>query len=232
MQNPQMAAMAGMNAQVGGPVEGTPVMGNMPRPGQKPEQPDPRNLMNTYIYDYFMRNNHYRLARCMIESDLKMNLQPQGTKQSPGSRNVNGVDGMDTDDKGDLPLPVLPPGQCVENSFLMDWWCQFWDIYSAARGKGTQKSTQYSQHARVRSGSTVYRTKLTVVQEYRSNAERPEISAHDDERYERHEWYESGAVQQPHEEHAQRRRPEWAEESCDEQPKPVRPLPHPLRVRC
>ncbi|KAF2662488.1 hypothetical protein K491DRAFT_585303 [Lophiostoma macrostomum CBS 122681] len=139
--------MAGMAAQVGGPVEGTPIMGNMPRPGQKNEQSDPRNLMNTYIYDYFMRNNHYRLARSMIDSDVKMNLQPQGTKQSPGSRNVNG-DGMETEEKGDLPLPVLPPGQCVENSFLMDWWCQFWDIYSAARGKGTQKSAQYSQHAR------------------------------------------------------------------------------------
>ena len=154
MQNQQMAAMAGMNAQMGGPVEGTPVMGNMPHPTAE----NPRNLMNTYIYDYFLRNNHFRLARCMIDSDIKVNLD-HSTKRSPGSRNVNGVDGMDPEEK-DLPLPALPSEQCVENSFLMDWWCQFWDIYGAARernrnqGKPASMSGQYSANVRVRASPT------------------------------------------------------------------------------
>lgn len=145
MQNQQMA-MAGMNANVGGPVDGTPVMGNMPRPANK-DAMDPRNLMNTYIYDYFIRNKHYGLAKSMVESEIPINLQ--GGKPSPNGRNVNGVDAMDENERNSLPDPVLPPGQRVDNSFLMDWWLQFWDIYSANRGRPT-KSAQYSQHARVR----------------------------------------------------------------------------------
>jgi hypothetical protein len=147
MQNQQMAAMAGMNANMRGPVDGTPTMGNMARPGADPKG-DPRNLMNTYIYDYFLRNHHYRLAKVMVESNMPMNTTG-GTKPSPDSRNVNGVDTMDSDEKDSLPRPQLPPTQRVENSFLMDWWCQFWDIYSASRNQGTAVGKNYSQHTRV-----------------------------------------------------------------------------------
>jgi hypothetical protein len=142
MQNQQMA-MAGM---AGGPVEGTPIMANMARPGT-----NPRDSINTYIYDYFLRNNHTRLAQAMLDADLQMNLKPPLAKPSPNGRNVNGVDSMDGDDKTTLPLPILPSNQIVENSFLMDWWCQFWDIYSATRSKNAGgKSAQYAQVARVR----------------------------------------------------------------------------------
>lgn len=141
-----MAAMAGMNANAG-PVDGTPIMGNGQR-GQQMQNLDPRDQLNTYIYDYFLRNNHHRLARTMLECDMKMNVHPP-QKPSPSGRNVNGVDAMDHDSKDDLPNPKLPTGQATDNSFLLDWWVQFWDIFSAARGKNT-KGAQYIGHTRVR----------------------------------------------------------------------------------
>lgn len=144
MQNQQMA-MAGMNA-TGGPVGGTPMMNNG-RPQQL--ENDARAQLNTYIYDYFLKNHNYRLARMMIEQDMKMNLHPS-TKPSPSGRNMNGVDSVDPDSKDDLPIPKIPDNQLAENSFLLDWWNQFWDLFSAARksGKGGP-SSQYLAHTRV-----------------------------------------------------------------------------------
>ncbi|KAF2268307.1 hypothetical protein CC78DRAFT_541038 [Lojkania enalia] len=144
MQSQQMAAM-GMNANMGGPVDGTPIMANAQR--QK-SQDDSRAHLNTYIYDYFKRNNHGRLAKMMIECDLSMNLN-HATKRSPNGRNVNGVDAMDGDMKDDLPAPNLPEHQLADNSFLMDWWCQFWDIWTAARQRSSKpQSMQYITHTR------------------------------------------------------------------------------------
>jgi hypothetical protein len=151
MQNNQMAPnFAAMNANAGGPVDGTPMMGNMQRP--RGEAEDPRSLINTYIYDYFLRNQHHELAELMLKSEMKMNIQLQG-KQSPGSRNVNGVDGMngmEMDDKFNLPHPKLPSQQAVDNSFLLDWWNQFWDIFGAARKRSMNpKAMSYIQTFRV-----------------------------------------------------------------------------------
>ena len=147
MQSQQMAAMAGMNANAG-PVDGTPIMGNGQRGQRMPGMSDPRDQLNTYIYDYFLRNNYHRVARMMMECDIKMNLNPP-QKSSPSGRNVNGVDSMDQDSKDELPMPKMPMGQTTtDNSFLLDWWVQFWDIFSAARGHNT-KGTQYISHTRV-----------------------------------------------------------------------------------
>ncbi|KAF9731056.1 camp-dependent protein kinase pathway protein [Paraphaeosphaeria minitans] len=133
MQNPQMAAqMANMNAGAG-PLDGTTVMGN----GQR--QPgDPRDQLNTYIYDYFIRTENHKLAKAMLDADMTVNLKP---KSSPSGRNVNGVG------PGDLPEPNMPPNQNTDTSFLLDWWVQFWDIFSAARGIKS-KGSQYIAHAR------------------------------------------------------------------------------------
>ncbi|ORY15705.1 hypothetical protein BCR34DRAFT_584878 [Clohesyomyces aquaticus] len=149
MQNQQMATMAGMNANAGPVDGGTPMMSNMQRPNPNGNQPrdDPRINLNTYIYDYFMRNKNFDQARAMLTGDLKMNILPQ-TKSSPSGRKMNGVD--PSDDPADLPQPKLPEGQSADNSFLFDWWCQFWDIYRAARDKNGIKgpSHQYYQHTR------------------------------------------------------------------------------------
>ncbi|KAH7080106.1 hypothetical protein BKA63DRAFT_234945 [Paraphoma chrysanthemicola] len=148
MQNPQMAAqMAAMTAN-GGP-DGTPVMGNMPHPNKRMST-DPREQLNTYIYDYFIRNSHFELARSMLDAQLKMSTGPP-QKTSPKNR-TNGIEPMDDGSRGgdDLPTPLLPQNQMADNSFLLDWWVQFWDIYQATknRGNGPSKGAQYIQHTR------------------------------------------------------------------------------------
>lgn len=149
MQNPQMAAqMAAMNANnANGPIDGTPTMGNMQHPNKR-THPDPREQLNTYIYDYFLRNSHTSVARAMIDNDIKMATNP-AQKTSPKNRS-NGIDPMD-DSGHDLPVPQLPSNQLSDNSFLLDWWVQFWDIYQATKNRGTgpAKGAQYIQHTRV-----------------------------------------------------------------------------------
>jgi hypothetical protein len=147
MQNQMAAQMAAMNANGnGGPiVDGTPIMGNLQHPKQ--QLPNPSEHLNTYIYDYFLRNHHFQAARAMLDdSNLKININEQ-QKFSPKHR-PNGVNAMDADD---WPSPMLPQNQIADNSFLHDWWVQFWDIFSAARtrGAGPSKGARYIDHTRV-----------------------------------------------------------------------------------
>ena len=40
----------------------------------------------------------------------------------------------------------------ADNSFLLDWWVQFWDIFQASKSRtGQGKGSQYIAHTRVRS---------------------------------------------------------------------------------
>lgn len=143
--------MAGMNA-TGAPGGGTPMMNNG---GPRGEPNSNRTQLNTYIYDYFLKNHHYELARA-VSRELPISATPQA-KTSPGGRDVNGVDeSMDMDSKEDGPkrpsdLPVPTILDHTEGSFLFDWWCQFWDIWSAHRRKVPPAATasQYLAHAQV-----------------------------------------------------------------------------------
>jgi len=139
-QQQQLAHMAAMNAN-NGSVDNTPIMGNMAHP--KRMGTDPTEKLNTYIYDYFLRNKHLDLARAMLNCDLKMLTE----KGSPSNR-TNGVDSIDQIE--DLPLPQLPPGMVADNSFLLDWWVQFWDIYMASKPRNTasKNANQYLNHNR------------------------------------------------------------------------------------
>jgi hypothetical protein len=138
MQNPQNMAMMAMNP-TGGPVGGTPQMNN----NRIPNDNDSRAQLNTYIYDYFLRNNYTTVAKAMLDHDIKVNLQ--GPKPSPSGRNeMNGMDNG-PDSKDSLPPPRLPE-QANDNSFLLDWWQQFWDIYAAARTKGPGPKTPAHQY--------------------------------------------------------------------------------------
>ena len=111
---------------------------------------DTRTLFHTYIYEYFIRNKHYDIARCMLERvDIR-----QKVKQSPGRKEVNG-DFMEDDSKdnipgkpADLPLPDTP-NNASDSSFLYDWWCQFWDCYHAQRGRSDNTTKQYLAHVQV-----------------------------------------------------------------------------------
>ncbi|KAH8723163.1 hypothetical protein GQ44DRAFT_774218 [Phaeosphaeriaceae sp. PMI808] len=144
MQNQMAAQMAAMNAN-GGPVEGTPMMGNMAH--GKRMNPDPREQLNTYIYDYFLRNNHVQVARSMLDSGLKLSTGPP-PKLSPKNR-PNGID-MDDGTADEMPTPQLPQNQMADNSFLLDWWIQFWDIYQATKSRANtpSKGAQYITHTR------------------------------------------------------------------------------------
>ncbi|KAF1914409.1 hypothetical protein BDU57DRAFT_294075 [Ampelomyces quisqualis] len=146
MQNAQMAQMAAMNTANGGPVEGTPMMGTMPHP--KRGNTDPREQLNTYIYDYFLRNNHFQAARAMLDSQLKMSTGPP-QKLSPKNR-ANGMDSLEDVPGEEMPMPTLPQNQMADNSFLLDWWVQFWDIYQATKNRGSSpsKGGQYVNHTR------------------------------------------------------------------------------------
>ncbi|KAF8854160.1 hypothetical protein BDZ45DRAFT_706695 [Acephala macrosclerotiorum] len=116
-----------------------------------------RSQLNTYIYEYFLRNEMYDCARSLLNSDQPMNV----LKDSPGRRRENGAgdeggDGESKDDidskrPSDLPDPNLPK-ECPESCFLYEWWCLFWDMFNAQRGKGEHRNVlQYVHHTQSQS---------------------------------------------------------------------------------
>jgi hypothetical protein len=149
--------MANMQAMVGGPVGGggMPMMSNGMAGGQRgPQgndtQPNQRSQLNTYIYEYFLRNEMYECARAIIQSEQPINVV---NKSSPGGR-ADGDDGDIKEDRDskipdDLPIPNLPEVN-PESCFLYEWWCLFWDVFQAQRGKGEGRNVlQYVQHTQV-----------------------------------------------------------------------------------
>jgi len=168
--------MATMNS-VGGPMGGAPANHGDARGGSNHDQ---QHLLNTYIYDYLLKNQKYDLARS-FQIELTIN-SVSSMKESPGHRDVNGVnDNMDTDSKdgihkrpNDLPIPQIPT-YASDNSFLYDWWCQFWDIYSAQRDRGRPGNAgPYLAHNIVRSGDAIEGASTNIPpcsnsQEYVSN---------------------------------------------------------------
>lgn len=140
MSQPQQMNMGGMGGPVGGappPQQnaGTPTNGGGLNANDTAETV---KRLNTYIYDYFLRNQHYEIARAMHQSNtMEIFTQP---KQSPNQRQnqPNGIDDMDTDRPKDLPDPGL---QNTEGPFLQDWWFQFWDIYNGRRNNPSKQST-------------------------------------------------------------------------------------------
>lgn len=148
---------------VGGPPAGMN-MNNGAGPRGPPPTSTDKVLLNTYIYDYFLKNGMIECARSLY-SEAELQTIPNSRRNSPSRRAqkhdsdgnaVNGIDenAMDTgegpsqrknedmDDASkradDLPLPKVP-ADCPQGSFLFDWWCLFWDIFGARNGGG--KST-------------------------------------------------------------------------------------------
>ncbi|CCC12810.1 unnamed protein product [Sordaria macrospora k-hell] len=167
--------MAQMNA-MGGPVGGAPMPmmnnGTMPARPQQPPQPQQqqqqqqpqqmqfgagsidggRSLLETYIYDYFLRQGMYDCARTMLQTNPQIKTDKSG---SPG-QNLNGLgdDPMDTDSKDnldqkrpeDLPPAAIPNSSTSNNSFLLDWFSLFWDMFNSQKSKGPLIVNQYVQH--------------------------------------------------------------------------------------
>lgn len=142
-----------MGPMAGGPVGGAPIpmMNNgamPPQPAQRQAQDtENRSRLNTYIYEYFLRNNMHDCARALLDSQ-----QPIQTKEGE-SVNSLGDDRMDTDSKDNVdskrsesfPAPNVPQSES-DSCFLYDWFCLFWDLFNAQRS-GKAAGTQIGQYA-------------------------------------------------------------------------------------
>lgn len=113
---------------------------------------DIRTKFHTCIYDYFMKTQHYDIARTILrEMGGDILTQP---KQSPNRKDVNGNgDSMDGDSKedvkkpDDLPHASVPPP--ADSPFLYEWFCQFWDLFEAQRNRGSVPAKTFLNHAQV-----------------------------------------------------------------------------------
>lgn len=152
-------------SNMGGPA-GMPMMNNGAAGGGPQAHPgnDSRTRLNTYIYEYFLKNEQWDCARAILSCDLQLQVNSNSVKNSPGRRRdengnpVNGADDhMDGDVKGeggikrpdDLPAPDIP--EIGDSTFLYDWWCLFWDMYGAQRNKSDSRpqTLQYLNHTQV-----------------------------------------------------------------------------------
>ncbi|KAH0596583.1 hypothetical protein MHUMG1_05701 [Metarhizium humberi] len=158
--NPNMG-MANMNP-MGGAVGGAPMPMMNNGVAMNPQQAaaaaaaarqsqldSQRGVLNTYIYEYFLRYEMFDCARSLLSSNQQVNVHKDGK----GGNAANGEDPMDTDSKDDLdklpdglPPPKLPM-PASDSSFLYEWFCLFWDIYNAQRVKGGNGTVnQYVAH--------------------------------------------------------------------------------------
>jgi len=159
-QGPQINAMNMGLPQMGGPVGGP----NMNNGGQSNE----RTLLNTYIYDYFLKNHMHDCAQAILrEGEVLANgsrrASPSRRPQkhdADGNIMTNGVDDAmenadgsgprKTEDGEDaergFPLPNVVGIQ--QGCFLLDWWLLFWELYGVRTNTkaGTLQATQYLQN--------------------------------------------------------------------------------------
>ncbi|ODA83015.1 hypothetical protein RJ55_01524 [Drechmeria coniospora] len=166
--NPNVG-QANMNP-MGGPVGGAPMpmMSNIaanPQAAAARQQQindNQRGVLNTYIYEYFIRYGMFECARSLLASDQQVNVHKDGAgrRRDENGNVINGADdAMDADSKDDidsklpqdLPPPKLPM-PASDTSFLHEWFCLFWDIYNAQRAKGGNGTVnQYVAHTQQQS---------------------------------------------------------------------------------
>lgn len=153
MNNVTMANMNAMAGQVAGGMPMAMNNGVMPAAQQmpQPQTPSHRTMLNTYIYDYFVKEGLFDLARAMLNSEQQINVLQ---KDSPGRReNGAGDDPMDTDSKDEMDKrPAdLPPANIPimsDSAFLVEWFGLFWDMLNGNRSKpvGNNQVSTYIQH--------------------------------------------------------------------------------------
>lgn len=129
-----------MHPATGGPVGGAQMMQQQQQQQQMGQ--GERNLsqlsdlqarLNTYIYDHFVQHKQYECARTFKRfNSVRTKSEPVGTtplEQIP--ENVKRPD--------DIEDAELTPHH-GEHSFLLDWFCMFWDTYKAARNQPTYRT--------------------------------------------------------------------------------------------
>jgi hypothetical protein len=150
--------MTGMNA-MGGPVGGgMPMMNNGAAGGVRQAMTnnnDTRSQLNTYIYEYFLKNGMWDCARSLVNSNQPINVVKDSPERDSMGNGVGDDGGEDSKDDIDSKRPsdLFPPNlpkECSESCFLYEWWCLFWDMFNAQRGKGdTRNVLQYVTHTQV-----------------------------------------------------------------------------------
>ena len=165
MGGPVGAPMPMMAAAAGVPPQGAPRQQQQQQQQQQQLQADnnSRTLLNTYIYEYFVRHKMWEPARAILNCDPHVKVQkdsPSARRDENGNLVGNGLgdDPMDTDSKDDmdqkrpddLPDPQVPM-PLPDSSFLLDWFRLFWDMLSAQKGKGSSTQVnQFVNHTQVR----------------------------------------------------------------------------------
>lgn len=146
MNHVNMVGMGAMGVPMG---PGMPMMNNGAAPPVRPPvaTDSQRAQLNTYIYDYFLQNGMWDSARSILTSDQGVNV----AKTSPrDDADDDAKDGPDSKRPTDLPDPLLPR-ECPDSCFLYEWWCLFWEMFNAQRGKGDRNGSvhQYVAHTQV-----------------------------------------------------------------------------------
>ncbi|KAK5139391.1 hypothetical protein LTR32_007455, partial [Rachicladosporium monterosium] len=136
-QQQQMNMAGGPVGGGGGPPSQQQAQMGVGTPSSGDGNGNAKKRLNTVIYDYLLRNNLHDVARGFLKHmDIEVDV-----KKSPNQRGQpNGVadDGMDLGiaELKDLPDDLPMPAQLGDGPFLLDWWCQFWEIYTGYLGKG------------------------------------------------------------------------------------------------
>lgn len=151
-------------AMVPGPPGTNPMMNNgavAPLAGPRPQQANnehKHHLLNTYIYEYFMRNEMFDCARTLLNADPGIKVQdgPNTRRDENGhiiangdNMDVDSKEGIDTKGSEGLPQPLIP-NQTMDNPFLFEWFNLFWDMFTAQKGKPANPQVNtYMSHTQV-----------------------------------------------------------------------------------
>lgn len=151
--------MNGLN--VGNGAAGMPMMTNgtngmTPRTGSDQDRElDYRTRLNTYIYDYLLKQEQYECARQLLNSTgLTVSTSTKPSRPNgvdDGSTDTDSKDDADSKRPHDLPLPENVDLN-DNNSFLLEWFSLFWDMFFAARKdskKTSAQAMQYVNHTQV-----------------------------------------------------------------------------------
>ena len=113
-----------------------------------------RMQLNTYVYEYFLRFEMYDCARALLAAAPDIATKKEENGQDENGNRL-GDDPMDTDAKefdlkrpDDLPAP-LTPAAAPNQSFLFEWFCLFWDLFTHKEHKVSPQIQQYLAHTQV-----------------------------------------------------------------------------------
>lgn len=142
------------------------MMMNNGSPAMVPNMENPPENMkiqlNTYIYEYLLKTGLHDVARTLSREGEKFKIRT-ASKQSPGRKKDNEVNGVDTDAMDldstipdDLPRPLCPESSAQGSGFLFEWFSIFSDIFAANSKKGNNMgpAAQYLLHHQVRTAGT------------------------------------------------------------------------------